>query len=326
MNMHDRWETGGAAQPYVLVSKTLSRKWPTPPIDEQIQIARYLDYKNYQINKYIRIKKRQIELLKELKQTIINDAVTGKIDVRTGKPYADYSKTTNSVIPEYPSHWNDSKLRQLLLRFSMKNSPSLPLLSVVREKGVIVRDVKNFVENRNYIPEDLSGYKVVREKFFVINKMKAWQGSYGVSDYEGIVSPAYYVFKLKSVSGRFFNHAIRAKAYVPFFGMASDGIRTGQWDLSFERMKDIPFYKPPIDEQLRICEYHEDWCDKIDRTIEQLKGSLEPIHELQTRLISDVVTGKLDVREIEVPDLPEDELEQEYEVEEEPVEEIENGD
>lgn len=79
-----------------------------------------------------------------------------------------------------PSHWRVRKLRHMLSPFSEKNHPEMPLLSVVREKGVIVRNVKDKEENHNYVPDDLSNYKLVRRGQFAMNKMKAWQGSYGV--------------------------------------------------------------------------------------------------------------------------------------------------
>ena len=84
-----------------------------------------------------------------------------------------------------------------------------PLLSVVRERGVILRDITNVDENHNFVPDDLSNYKVVHSGQFAMNKMKAWQGSYGISQHDGIVSPAYFVFDLNGVSGDFFHAAIR---------------------------------------------------------------------------------------------------------------------
>ena len=74
-----------------------------------------------------------------------------------------------------PDHWQVLKLRQLLSSFSEKNHPDMPLLSVVREKGVIVRNVEDKDENHNYVPDDLSGYKLVKRGQFAMNKMKAWQ-------------------------------------------------------------------------------------------------------------------------------------------------------
>ncbi|EOF5284476.1 restriction endonuclease subunit S, partial [Salmonella enterica] len=95
--------------------------------------------------------------------------------------------------------------------------------------------------NHNFIPDDLSGYKKLEKGQFGMNKMKAWQGSYGVSKFTGIVSPAYFIFDFtKAINPEFFNWAIRSKLYVSFFGSASDGVRIGQWDLSKARMKVIP--------------------------------------------------------------------------------------
>src|SRR5262249_9211239 len=154
-----------------------------------------------------------------------------------------------------PAAWDLRKLRGVLRRVTERNRPDLPLLSVVRGRGVILRDTKNEDENRNYIPDDLSNYKVVRVGQFAMNKMKAWQGSCGVSQHNGIVSPAYFVFDLAGVDGRFFHWAIRSRAYVPSFARASDGVRIGQWDLSESRMREIPFAIPSLPEQAAIVRF-----------------------------------------------------------------------
>ena len=114
-----------------------------------------------------------------------------------------------------PDHWEVKKLRHLLRAVVARNQPDLPLLSVVREQGVILRDLSNKDENHNYVPDDLSNYKVVQQGQFAMNKMKAWQGSYGVSRFDGLVSPAYFVFTLRGIDGDFFHTAIRSKAYAP---------------------------------------------------------------------------------------------------------------
>ena len=108
-----------------------------------------------------------------------------------------YSKDNLAWLGTFPDHWQVLKLRQILSPFSEKNHPDMPLLSVVREKGVIIRNVESKEENHNYVPDDLSNYKLVKQGQFAMNKMKAWQGSYGVSKYDGIVSPAYFVFNFK---------------------------------------------------------------------------------------------------------------------------------
>ena len=179
---------------------------------------------------------------------------------------------------------------------SDKGHPEEQLLSIVREQGVIIRDIDSLEENHNFIPDDLSGYKLVKIGQFAINKMKSWQGSYGVSSYQGIVSPAYYVCELNFSNKRFFNEAIRSKVYVPFFTQYSKGIRVGQWDLSPIGLKSIPFIEPPVEEQQDIVEYIDRKTTEIDRLVVELTYQAEYLKEYKQRLIADVVTGKINVQ------------------------------
>ena len=163
----------------------LGAKLPVPPRPEQDQIVRYLDSKLGKIARLISAKKKQIALLKEQKQAMINEAVTKGLD-----PNAKMKPSGIEWLGDVPEGWEIKTLRQLLSVVSEKNRPDLQLLSVVREKGVIIRNTESKEENHNFIPDDLSGYKVVKPKQLVVNKMKAWQGSCGISNFEGIVSPA----------------------------------------------------------------------------------------------------------------------------------------
>ncbi len=169
------------------------------------------------------------------------------------KNYNTYPKYKDSAVEwlgEVPESWDVVRLGSILRPCSVKGHPDKPLLSITREKGVIMRDVDDDSENHNFIPDDLSGYKLIEKGQFGMNKMKAWQGSYGVSSYTGIVSPAYFVFNFTNdIYPEFFHKAIRSKLYVSFLGAASDGVRIGQWDLSKERMKQIPLLIPPLPEQ-----------------------------------------------------------------------------
>jgi len=276
---------------------------PIPSRLEQDQIVKYLDVQLAKINKFIKAKKKLISALKEQKQAIINEAVTRGINRN--------AKMKPSGIPwigNIPEHWDIKPLRQLLKPVSVKNRPDLPLLSVVREKGVILRSDMSEEENHNFIPDDLSGYKVVEAGQFAMNKMKAWQGSYGVSSHHGIVSPAYYIFNLYFTNKEYFHYAIRSKVYVNFFAQASDGIRVGQWDLSLNKMKEIPFLIPPEDEQTEIVEYIPKEFEKIENSIAKLQQEIDLITEYRNRFISDVVTGMVDVRGIHVDDIAVEEI------------------
>ena len=172
---------------------------------------------------------------------------------------------------------------------SVKNHPNETLLSVVREQGVIVRDIEAD-DNHNFIPEDLSGYKLIEEGQFVINKMKAWQGSYAVSGYRGIVSPAYYTCDLRLAYKTFFNVAIRSCAYVPFFTQYSKGIRVGQWDLSPVGLKEIPFFLPPLAEQRAIVSYLDSKVGQIDTYVAKQTQQIELLKELKQAVIANAVT------------------------------------
>lgn len=274
-----------------------STKVPVPPREEQDQIVSFLDWKVSNINKLINIKKKEIKAIDALKRSMVSHAITRGLT--TDAPMKDSGV---KWLGDIPAHWKITKLRQILHPVSEKNHPEFPLLSVAREQGVILRDVEDREANHNFIPDDLSGYKVVRKGQFAMNKMKAWQGSYGVSDYTGIVSPAYFIFDIAFENLEYFHYAIRSKVYVNFFAQASDGIRVGQWDLQMDKMKEIPFIVPPADEQIAIVKYIKQALPQYDAAIEKLIEEVTVLEEYKNKVIADAVTGKIDVRGIEIPE------------------------
>lgn len=211
------------------------------------------------------------------------------------KRYEAYKDSGVDWIGEIPVGWECKRLGALLTVFSSKNHTDKPLLSITREKGVILRDLDDETENHNFIPDDLSGYKLIKEGQFGMNKMKAWQGSYGISDYDGIVSPAYFIFNVsEEIYPNFFHLAIRSKFYVAHFGSASDGVRIGQWDLSKPRMREIPFFIPPLPEQTDIAEFLDNKTAKIDQLIGIKQKEIELLKERRQILIQQAVTKGLD--------------------------------
>ena len=212
------------------------------------------------------------------------------------QPYPAYRDSGVEWLGEVPEHWEVRRLRTVLAGVTKRNRPDLPLLSVVREKGVILRDVSDSTGNYNYIPDDLSNYKLVRRGWFAINKMKAWQGSFGVSAYDGIVSPAYHIYTVSGVETDFFHVAIRSRAYVPYFSAASDGVRIGQWDLAATRMREIPFVVPTKPEQSRIARFLDHADRRIRRYIRTKERLIELLEEEKQATIHEAVTGRIDVR------------------------------
>ena len=263
---------------------------PLPSINEQKAIVNYIDSVTSKIDEAISQQQKMIDLLNERKQIIIQNAVTKGLD-----PNAKMKDSGVEWIGEIPEDWQVKRLRNYLRIYSEKGYPNCQLLSVTREKGVIIRNKEDLEENHNYVPDDLSGYKHINEGDFVINKMKSWQGSYGVSDYEGIVSPAYFTCKLRGIDKKYFSTAVRSKAYIGFFNRYSKGIRLGQWDLDPSSMKEIPFIEPPSIEQKKIYDFIYDKQNKINLEIEKCNKMISLLQERKQIIINDVVTGKVKV-------------------------------
>jgi type I restriction enzyme S subunit len=214
----------------------------------------------------------------------------------TLKPYPAYKDSGVPWLGKVPEHWEVRSLGSLTSPISERGQPDLPLLSVVREKGVIPRTSMSDDENHNFVPDDLSSYKVVRKGNLVINKMKAWQGSLGIASMDGIVSPAYFVFDFRIGDLRFGQALLRSKTYVVFFAQESDGVRIGQWDLSIHGMKRIPVVVPPLPEQTAIVRFLDYMDRRIRRSIRTKQKLIKLLEEYRQALIHQAVTGKIDVR------------------------------
>ncbi|MBX2980086.1 MAG: restriction endonuclease subunit S [Flavobacteriales bacterium] len=208
--------------------------------------------------------------------------------------YTAYKPTGIPWLPQAPEHWEVQSLGSLTTAVTGRNRTDLPLLSVVREKGVILRSSMSDDENHNRIPDDLRNYKYVRKGNLVINKMKAWQGSLGIAPVDGIVSPAYYVFALHVAEPMYGHALLRSKPYVGAFARYSDGVRIGQWDLSIHGMRRIPVVLPPKDEQHLIVRYLRALDAKVKRYIRTKRKLIAALQEQKQAIIQRAVTRGLD--------------------------------
>lgn len=190
------------------------------------------------------------------------------------------------------SEWQEVRLGSLLTRKSGRNRPDLPLLSVVRERGVIVRDVGSKKENHNFVPDDLSGYRVVARGDLVINKMKAWSGSLGVAPCDGLVSPAYFVFSLLIENERYAHYLLRNRTVVDEFARCSGGVRSGQWDLSLPAMKSIMVRTPDSDTQRVIVRYLDHAELRIAKAIDGKNNLVKLLEEKRKVAVEDIVLGR----------------------------------
>lgn len=206
------------------------------------------------------------------------------------RQYADYRPSGDDWLGAIPAHWLSTSLGAISTRKSFRNRPDLPLLSVLREKGVVLRSSLSQDENYNFIPDDLSNYQVASEGDLVVNKMKAWQGSLGIAPQDGIVSPAYYIFDLAEIKKRYAHRLLRSRLYADFFGRASDGVRIGQWDLGIPAMKRIPVVIPPPDEQDAIARYLDEMDRRIARFIRNRRRLIEVLNEQRRSIIRALAT------------------------------------
>ena len=178
-------------------------------------------------------------------------------------------------IGEIPEDWEVCKLKPFLQWKSVKGFGNETVLSLYRDFGIIPKESRD--DNHNVTSLDTDSYKLVEIGDFVINKMKAWQGSMAISNYRGIVSPAYHVCSIKNskIYKPYFHYLMRNKSYLPEYERLSSGLRIGQWDLSFEDFCQIKFIIPSFIEQQRIADFLDDKVAQIDSVISKTRETIE---------------------------------------------------
>lgn len=278
----DLWTTGWQDMKKISI--------PTPPITEQAVIADFLDEQCAEIDTLVTDIQSQIEALEEYKRSVITEVVTKGLD-----PDVEMRDSGIAWVGDIPAHWLVEKVKFHLQRNEPRNPGDKQVLSVYREYGVIPKDSRD--DNHNVTSEDTSNYKYVVPGNLVINKMKAWQGSMGVSEYEGIVSPAYFIYKFtdNQIMPKYLHYLFRS-CYKDEFRRISGGIREGQWDLSPYEFSNTLLLIPPTDEQNRIVSYIDARISEIEFAITEKKQQIETIEEYKKSLIFEYVTGKKEVQ------------------------------
>jgi len=293
--------SGAAGQQRVPESFLANFIAPLPPLPEQTAIVRFLDYVDWRIRRYVRAKQKLVKLLEEYKQALIYQAVTGKIDVRTGNPYPAYKDYGVEWLGKVPMHWEVLPGRAMFREINDRGHPDEQMLSVTITRGVLCQaDLLVDGSRKDSSNEDKSNYKLVQPGDLVYNKMRAWQGAVGVSAYRGIVSPAYIVQRLRSAENlpRYMHFLLRTPLFTAEAERWSYGIASDQWSLRAKEFKCIYFSLPPLHEQTAIVRFLDAQTAKIDAAIAATRSEIELLREYRERLIADVVTGKVDVREV----------------------------
>ena len=282
----------GQGSTFTELSRTLLAAFcfPLPPIPEQRAIVRYLDHVDRRIRRYVAAKRKLIALLEEEKQAVVNQAVTRGLD-----PNIRLKPSGVEWLGDVPEHWETMRARFLFREIDTRSTSGREThLSMSQTLGLVP---SNLVE-QSLISDSYVGGKLCQEGDLVLNRLKAHLGVFAVAKQVGVISPDYSVFRNRgSVHMGYFFRVLRLPALRAELRTRAKGIVEGFWRLYTDDFFDIRLPVPPPVEQQAIVKYIEEATGSIDNSIARARRQIELVNEYRTRLIADVVTGKLDVRE-----------------------------
>ena len=270
----------------------LQLRFPCPPLSEQQSIVAYLDEKCGKVDRLVAAKEKEATLLKELKQSMVAEAVTGATKVARTDAARKMKPSGIPWLPEVPEGWEVKRVATLLKIKDCPSAPNEELLSVFLDRGVI-RFSEGGEKRANATSKDLSKYQLVEVDDFVMNNQQAWRGSVGISRYRGIVSPAYFVVRLADcIDSKYAEYAFRSRPFVSVYELCSRGVGSIQRNLIWNMFKQQHLPLPPLAEQREIVAYIEARAAKIDAAVKGLEREVAALKEYKQRLIADVVTGQ----------------------------------
>ena len=282
--------TYGAKMPRVSSDFIASLSIPLPPLVEQEKIVSYLEDKTSKIDAYVADKEKEIELLQELKQKTIADAVTKGLN--PDAKMEDYSSLISSSCLE---HWKIVRNKSFLSLTGEKvgkKASEFVLLSLTT-KGVIVRDIES---GKGKFPKDFDTYQIVKpnELVFCLFDIDETPRTVGLVETEGMLTGAYTVFKVHTelaMPEYIYNYYLcvdNIKALKPYYSGLRKTVRA-------DKFQQIYMPLPPLDEQQSIVAYLEEKCEKIDKLASELQSEIDYLKEYKQRLIADCVTGQVNV-------------------------------
>lgn len=279
--------SASAAQPGLAVETIAALRVPIPPLEQQRAIANHLDHETARIDALISAKERLLKLLAEKRRALTARAVTRGLE-----PQVRLQETGSEWLPLAPAHWTPTRVGRLFRQVKRQGFPDETILSVYREYGVIERSSRD--DNANRVPEDLEKYQFVNPNDLVINKMKAWQGSLGISQHRGITSPDYVVYAPQHDEEPGFLHLLlRNTLLTTAYLSMSNGIRTNQWRLEPDRFVTLQLFMPPVAEQRAIVASVSQQTTQIDDALLAAERTTALLKERRAALIAAAVTGKI---------------------------------
>ena len=296
----------------------MATKIPVPPKEEQDQIVKYLDWKTAEIDRFVHQKKKQIKKLEEYKFTKIDELITKGMN-----SHVQMEESGVEWLGQIPEHWDVHTIKQhFKVRKRIAGKEGYDVLSITQQ-GLKVKDISS---NEGQMAMDYSGYQFVNPGDFAMNHMDLITGYVDLSDKFGVTSPDYRVFTLEDTDNcypefylRVFQVAYKRRIFYKFGKGAAN---QGRWRLPQRAFYNFSIQIPPIEEQKAIemeCKRLE---KNVDEMIDALKKEIDLLQELRTKIIADVVTGQIDVRDVVISeysrdkDTDSDDIEDDEEIEE----------
>ena len=261
-----------------------------PPKKEQDNIVAVLNEKCAQVGSLISNVQAQIEKLKAYKQSLITEVVTKGLD-----PTVPMKDSGVEWIGEIPAHWKIQRGKALFKETDARSADgSEELLTVSQYTGITPRSQKNVTM---FEALSLEGYKICEIGDIAANTMWLWAGAIGISEYRGVVSPSYNVYRQRSnnFAPRYLDHLLRAPMLVQEYASLSTGIRSSRLRLYPKDFFNIMFPVPPLEEQQAILDALNSKLSAVDRLIAIKQAKIEKLEQYKRSLIYEYVTGKREV-------------------------------
>lgn len=260
-------------------------------IEEQQQIAQYLDDKVGQIDSIIEKTKSSIEEYKKYKQSIMTETVTKGLD-----PTVMMKDSGVEWIGDIPEHWDMVKIKSLLYEINERNvDENAVLLSLFTALGVAPRSE---MEEKGNKAVTVINYKIVKRGDLIVNKLLAWMGAIAFSDYEGVTSPDYDVYRFHENAEaltEFYEWYFRFTKFKDDCYKFGRGIMMMRWRTYPAQFKNIYVVNPPLEEQKQIIDYLKQKIADIDQLIDKKQRLITELESYKKSLIYEVVTGKKEI-------------------------------
>ena len=260
-----------------------------PKYAEQTAIANYLDTATAKIDAAIAQQQKMIDLLNERKQIIINRAVTKGLN-----PNAKMKDSGVEWIGEVPEHWEMRRLKTFLSIKDKRNQDEYAtLLSVYTSIGVRPRAE---LEEKGNKASTVMNYKIVNKGDLIVNRLLAWMGAYGLSNYDGVTSPDYDVYSFKKgYCKEFYEILFRNTNFKSDCYKYGHGIMMMRWRTYPNEFLNILVPVPPKEEQEKLLESLKPQIKKIDAGVDKCSQIISLLQERKQIIINEVVTGKVKV-------------------------------